>query len=266
MKPLLVWWLLALTTIAADQDLPEWSRRVTAGKGPGTFETPPDLDLVYRFGWSGMKAARAKVKLLSNGDTIEIHATGATEGLPRKLFPLDIEHQATANKGSLRPIDLYQEEHYADETVKTQVRFGHGEVVRLREVASDKKPAKPKKFKYSPVFDLQTALLYVRSQPLKDGDEETLVVYPSDSPYLATVKVVGHEEISVCNERRKAIRLDLALQSIDKKMRLKRHKLFKRGRGWLSDDATRIPLRIEADIFIGYVFCELERAQQLGKR
>jgi hypothetical protein len=44
-------------------------------------------------------------------------------------------------------------------------------------------------------------------------------------------------------------------------MHLKEYKLFKDGRGWLSDDAKRIPLRIEADIFIGYVFGELESVQ-----
>ena len=44
-------------------------------------------------------------------------------------------------------------------------------------------------------------------------------------------------------------------------MQLKDHKLFKGGRGWLSDDDKRIPLRIEADIFIGYVFVELESMQ-----
>ena len=44
-------------------------------------------------------------------------------------------------------------------------------------------------------------------------------------------------------------------------MHLKEYKLFKSGRGWLSDDANRIPLRIEADIFIGYVFADLESVQ-----
>ncbi|MBV8376087.1 MAG: DUF3108 domain-containing protein, partial [Verrucomicrobia bacterium] len=53
------------------------------------------------------------------------------------------------------------------------------------------------------------------------------------------------------------IKLDLQLKKIDKKMQLKDHKLFKGGRGWLSDDNNRVPLRIEADIFIGYVFAEL---------
>jgi hypothetical protein len=45
-------------------------------------------------------------------------------------------------------------------------------------------------------------------------------------------------------------------------MQLKPHKLFKSGRGWLSDDDKRVPLRIEVDIFIGYVFAELESLQE----
>ena len=53
----------------------------------------------------------------------------------------------------------------------------------------------------------------------------------------------------------------LKLNGIDSKMHLKEYKLFKGGRGWLSDDTKRIPLRVEADIFIGYVFAELESVQ-----
>jgi hypothetical protein len=40
-------------------------------------------------------------------------------------------------------------------------------------------------------------------------------------------------------------------------MQLKEHKLFKGGRGWLSDDEKRIPLRVEADV-LGDVFAELQ--------
>jgi hypothetical protein len=36
------------------------------------------------------------------------------------------------------------------------------------------------------------------------------------------------------------------------------HGKFRSGSVWISDDADRIPLRAEVDIFIGYVFGELE--------
>jgi len=86
-------------------------------------------------------------------------------------------------------------------------------------------------------------------------------VWASNAPYLAMIKVVGRDKITVGGKKQNAIKLDLTLKRIDKKMQLKDHKMFKSGRGWLSDDDKRVPLRIEADIFIGYVFAELESMQ-----
>ena len=39
---------------------------------------------------------------------------------------------------------------------------------------------------------------------------------------------------------------------------LEPHKKFQNGTIWLSDDADRIPLRIEVNIFVGYIFAELD--------
>jgi hypothetical protein len=245
----------------ADQS-PAWVRSLTSDKGPGKFTAPPAMRLAYRFGWSGIQAATADIHLFSpTRNTLEMDASGATSGFPRTLFRLDIHHQATENKSTLRPIHFYQEEKYRSETVKTNVDFDADQVTGLREKIPSDHPPKPTVFKFSPVFDMTTALLWVRSQPLADGDSESIVVWASNAPYLAMIKVVGRDTITVGGKKQNAIKLDLTLKRIDKKMQLKDHKMFKSGRGWLSDDDKRVPLRIEADIFIGYVFAELESMQ-----
>jgi hypothetical protein len=245
----------------ADQS-PDWIGSLTSDKGPGDFTAPPSMRLAYRFGWSGIQAATADIHFFSpTRNTFEVEASGATSGFPRTLFRLDIYHQATGNKVTLRPIHFFQEEKYRLETVKTNVNFEPDQVTGLREKFPSDHPSKPNVFKFSPVFDMTTALLWVRSQPLADGDTESIVVWASNAPYLATVKVIGRDTIKIDGQKQNAIKLDLALKKIDKKMQLKDHKLFRGGRGWLSDDDKRIPLRIEADIFIGYVFAELESVQ-----
>jgi hypothetical protein len=245
----------------ADQS-PDWIRSLTSDKGPGNFTAPPSMRLAYRFGWSGIQAATAEIHFFSpTRNTFEVEAAGATSGFPRTLFRLDVYHQATENKITLRPIHFFQEEKYRLETVKTNVDFEPDQVTGLREKIPNDHPSKPNVFKFNPVFDMTTALLWVRSQPLADGDTESIVVWASNAPYLATVKVIGRDTIKVGGQKQNAIKLDLTLKKIDKKMQLKDHKLFKGGRGWLSDDDKRIPLRIEADIFIGYVFAELESMQ-----
>ncbi len=254
--------LLATLQLVSGDPEPDWIDSLTSAKGPGNFTAPPAMHLTYRFGWSGIQAATADIHFFSpTRNTFEVDASGATSGFPRTLFRLDIYHQATENKDTLRPIHFFQEEKYRQETVRTNVNFEPDYVTGLREKIPSDRPSKPNVFKFSPVFDLTTALLWVRSQRLADGDTESLVVWASNAPYLATVTVVGRDTLKIDGRNQNAIKLDLKLKKIDKKMQLKDHKLFKGGRGWLSDDDKRIPLRIEADIFIGYVFVELESMQ-----
>jgi hypothetical protein len=254
--------LLATRYVAHPEESPDWASSLTSDKGPGNFTAPPPMRLAYRFGWSGLQAAKADIHLFSpTRNTFEIDAAGGTSGFPRVLFTFDVYHRATENKTTLRPIHFSQEEKYRSETVKTDVDFGSNQVRGLREKIPGDQSPKENIFKFSPVFDMATALLWVRSQPLADGETESIVVWASNAPYLARVTVIGRDTIKVDGQKRNAIKLDLKLFRIDKKMELKEHKLFKGGRGWLSDDDKRIPLRIEADIFIGYVFAELESVQ-----
>lgn len=250
------------TALPAPAGGPDWISRITTNKGPGKFTPLPSLHLEYRFGWSGLTAAKADVHLASKRTTYEIAAAGGTVGFPRALFPLDVSHQAVADRATLRPVHVSQEEKYRSETVRTTIDFTPNEVTSLRQVFPPKDPAKPRTFDASPAYDLQSALLWIRSQPLGEGEQETLVAYASNAPYLATVKVLGRERIRIAGEERPAIKVDLKLNAIDKNLKLKAHKRFKSGRGWLSDDDLRIPLRVEADLFIGYVFAELESVKK----
>ena len=247
---------------ASAEETPDWSGSLTTAKGPGNFVPLPPMRLAYRFGWVGLQAAKAEIRLFSNTPTtFEIDATGATSGMARALYQLDIYQQAIVNKMTLRPVRLFQEEKYRSKTFRTNVDFESNQLTGLREKIPDKYPGMPKIFRFSPVFDLASALLWVRSQPLAEGEIESMVVWASNAPYLATVTVLSRDTIQVNGHEERAIKLDLKLNGIDSKMHLKEYKLLKGGRGWLSDDAKRIPLRIEADIVFGYVFAELESVQ-----
>jgi len=105
---------------------------------------------------------------------------------------------------------------------------------------------------------LHSAALYLRSQPLKQGNVYRLAVYPTTNPYLAIIKVTGREKISVRAGAYNAIKLDLQLKHIGKHLELEPHKKFRRATIWVSDDNERLILRIEAQIFVGTVFAELQ--------
>jgi len=70
--------------------------------------------------------------------------------------------------------------------------------------------------------------------------------------------VTGREKISVHAGSYNAIKVDLQLNKIGKNLELEPHRKFRRATIWLSDDADRIILRIEAQVFVGTVFAELQ--------
>jgi hypothetical protein len=110
------------------------------------------------------------------------------------------------------------------------------------------------------VLDLHSAYRYLRSQPLETGDRFVFVAFAGESGFLATVTVEKREKLKLRGASRPAIRCDLRLEKVDKKRRLVPFKKCKRVTGWLSDDADRIPLRVEGEIFVGKVWAELDGA------
>ena len=249
---------LAITTAYGEEAAPSWADSVTTGKGPGNFPSTPNIHLTYRFGWSGITAAEADVRLVNKDGTTKTTASGGTTGFARSLFKCDIDHECVSQRDSFLPIHIVQDEKYAAQTVHTNIEFNAKSVTSLREVTPTKDAPKPRTLEFYPVYSLETALLWLRSQALTDGEREIMVVYANNAAYLGTIKVVGRERIHVGQTDRNAIKVEFNFKTIDQHLQLKNYKRFKSGRGWLSDDEYRLPLRVEADIFIGYVFAEIE--------
>jgi hypothetical protein len=78
---------------------------------------------------------------------------------------------------------------------------------------------------------------------------------------LATVTVLGRERLTGPSGAYNAIKLDLQLSKIGKNRELEPHRKFRRATVWLSDDPDRLLLRIQAQIFVGTVFAELQSVE-----
>jgi hypothetical protein len=143
--------------------------------------------------------------------------------------------------------------------VATHLTFTSAGVTRARtEGPSGSSTTKTRQFNFPNLFDLHSAMLYLRSQPLKDRSVQRIVVYPATTAYLATITVLGREKISVRAGAYNAIKIDLQLNKLGKNLELEPHRKFRRANVWISDDADRVVLRIEAQIFVGTVFAELQ--------
>jgi hypothetical protein len=121
--------------------------------------------------------------------------------------------------------------------------------------------SKTRNFDLPNLHSIDSALFYLRSQPLKSDGVQRVVVYPTTAAYLCTITPAGRERITVPAGSYEAMKLDLQLNKIGGKRELQPHKKFRRATIWLSDDADRVVLRIEAQIFVGTVFTELQSLQ-----
>jgi hypothetical protein len=226
----------------------------------GNFPELRPLRAFYRFGWSGLTAATGEVHFTKPAnDRFQLDGTGRTIGLVRALWKMDVNYHAVANTQALNPIETQQTENYRSKRIVTHLTFTNSGVTRVRtEDRGASAKTKTRQFVLPNLFDMHSAALYLRSQPLAQGSTYRLVVYPATNAYLATVTVLGREKISVHAGAYKAIKLDLRLKRIGDHLELQPHKKFRRATIWVSDDAERMILRIEAQVFVGTVFAELQ--------
>lgn len=234
--------------------------QATLSKEPvGNFPELRPLHASYRFGWSGLTAATGDVHFTKPSENkFQLDGTGRTIGLVRALWKLDVNYRAVASAETLRPIETQQSESYRSKKIVTHLTFTNNGVTRARTQGKGAGEAKTRQFNFPNLFDLFSAMLYLRSQPLKDRSVYRVVAYPATNAYLATVTVIGREKISVHAGSYNAIKLDLQLKRIGKHFELEPHRKFRRAMIWVSDDAERLLLRIEAQVFVGTVFAELQ--------
>jgi hypothetical protein len=248
---------LSASTFAA----PAWESTLSKDP-PGNFPEPRPLRAHYAFGWSGFTAATGDVNFSKTGNRhFELEGKGRTSGLVRALWKLDAHYQSTVDAETLRPIESSQVELYRSKKFVTKLAFTNAGVIRTRTEGINTPVTKTTPFEFPDLFDLHSALLYLRSQPLKDHAVYRIAVYPATSAYVATVTVLGRERTSVRAGSYNSIKLDLQLKRIGKNLDLEPHRKFRHATAWVSDDANRILLRLEAQIFVGSVFAELQSIQ-----
>jgi hypothetical protein len=221
----------------------------------------------FRFGWSGVEAARAEAQLTIKSGLATVKVSGGTRGMVRSLWKLDALHSSIFQVHGLRPVGFYQEERYSNRRIFTWAAFKEDALWRLRQRSPDGGPSRWKAVRFQPIRDIVSAMFFVRSQPLRSGDKISLVAYPGDSPFFVEVEVSGREKLSLQGVWRDSIRMEFRLHrlSLEHGATLQKHGKFRKGTVWISDDAMRFPLRAEVDIFVGSIFAELVTLDKPGK-
>ncbi len=266
MKPSVLFFavLTACQLAAAD---PEWKSELTT-VSPGSHPPiePSSLDL--QLSWKGVVNS-GKLHLdfapkdVKKPDVYVVRSTAASLGPASVIFPYQSDFWSELDPSSLKARLFHAVETDSKETTTTTTRH-FADRVECDEVAKSTSTGaetrKSRVFNFAPVFDIFSAMLFVRSQKLDEGDKIALVVNPFGTPYLLRVKVEAREN----HLDRKAIRLTVGMRKIDAKtLELKPYKKLKSDATlWLSDDNDRIPIEFRAAVFIGDIRATLANYQK----
>ena len=258
--------LLAAHPLAAAE--PAWQLELTSPT-PGSYPSIPPCVIDLQVTWNGLiNSGKLRMECapqdVQKAGSLIVRSSATSIDPAALLFPYQSNFWSELNPTTLKPLVFHAIEtdskesttsitrHFADrvEFQETSKSLSTGTVTRKERV-----------FQFTPVFDIFSAMLHVRSQKLDAGDLITLVVEPFGTPYLLRVKVRRRE----IHLDRKTIRLSVGLRKINRKtLDLAPYKKMKNDATlWLSDDADRIPVELRAAIFIGDIRATLTAYQKL---
>lgn len=271
---LFLFWGGADTSLRAtgiDSDAPNapyatWDKTLTP---TATAPFPPiePFEATYRFGWEGVSAGGAIVSVRIGDDAAgksdtsrrRISADGGPNEWVRKLWKYHADYQGEGGVNGEVPSWFHMDESVSRGMMFSDAVFTPDAVFACHHLTTESKP-----WWYTPlpgVRDLFAAMLFVRGQPLRDGDHLRLTTFPDRNPYLVDLTVAGRDTIQIMGKKIRAIRFTIGIQTIETMGpnigRLAPHRKFRSGRIWMSDDSRRLPLKAEVDVFVGSVFAEL---------
>ena len=237
-------------------------------KKPGTFATLRPAVLHYAFGWSGITAAEAEATTaMSPEGRCVLDFSAKTTGVVRAMWKMDATATSSCEPATFRPVKLTQTETYKKKMVTTVVDFlADGPVQSRTQEPPESVPSAVRRFRFPHVHDLNSAVLFIRSQALAQGDSVKLCVYPGGAPYLATATVTGRERLKVAGREWDTIKCDLQLSGIADDYSLTPHKKFKKATAWISDDSDRLLLKVSAEVQVGSVWAELQSVDFPGNK
>jgi hypothetical protein len=266
MRMLLPAVLLMMAQLAPAPATPPWASTITRSPA-GAFPPLKPCRVSYDLSWNNLlSAGSARVVMQEAGDFQVARAEAGTSGLARTLWRYDCTMTSVMQRSDLRALYMEHSETDDRETAAYQVRFGDRQITTdtsLTPTGGSTKKTR-QSCPWGPADDLQSAILYVRSQPLKTGDAITRVVQPFDRPYLATFTVSGREQRKIEGVAYPTIKLDVKIRRLDRKTLLPgSFKKMKTATIWVSDDAWRLPVEMHANVFVGFISATLTRREEL---
>ena len=175
-----------------------------------------------------------------------------------------VNHRGPQSYSTVHSFNRVLNDVFEDDEINTIQNTWAGTLIRtevtIRITKSGKEGTVASELRFTPMHDVFSAMLQVRSHKLATGDKLVLPILPFDKPYLLRVQVLGREKFA----GRDPIKLSVALQKIDPATKtLLPYAKMKSTTLWLADDANRIPVELRSEVFIGDVRMTLSGARKL---
>lgn len=178
---------------------------------------------------------------------IRIVAEAEALGLAKAISGLHEHYQLVLDAETLLPRTIHLQE--SGWRVRTAVITLDGKSVDLA-ITRPNGEHRGKMTMPSEPLDPLAALLLLRAMRLHDRDKLELVVLDGSAFYQGTMEVVAHEELQTAMGAHKAIKiLCRGERVVNNGQKVGRPPRF--GMIWVSDDAARLPLRIEGETELG---------------
>jgi len=219
-------------------------------------------ELGYEFGWNGITAADASVKIVdkSCGEPCQSTTLLITGRKYLDMFwRVRDRLESLSTKPAFMPRNyvFYQREGQfnMDTSIELDQQAAHLRGKRFR--LDKQKHFKDVEMEAQGLFDPISALLFIRSQPLQVGDERTIKVFDGKRVHWLNYKVLGTEKIKIKLGEFDTIKVApriIKSSSYEEKGKVEK---VRQVTIWMTDSPAHTILRIESEAFVGHIFAEL---------
>jgi len=225
---------------------------------PATGKT----SLYYEFGWNGIPAAKATVKIrqavFDQKPAIRLLANAKTIGLARKLWKMNDRVEALVHPETLKPLQVNIHRDEGGKVYRTNISY-LPETCKAKVVnVKDSGKVEKKEFECGDAYDPLTLLLVVRCLDLRVGKTIFFDVLEGDDLYRVFLDVKKKERIKVKAGTYNAFmvtptfrKLPLKIDDDGDESKVDKVSI------WVADLPEKYLLKIKSKVFVGHIYGEL---------
>lgn len=226
------------------------SLSASAESGPLLKRKTEHLKYVIHYGF--VRGGKASLKLKSGRykgqDVYHLILSGRTTGLTNSLFGVRNTYESFVDKETLLPIKAIR-------NIKEGSYKRYNELLFDRENNKVLSKRSGEKDVVEGVHDILSAFYFARTKlfnsDLVEGQNLKIDTYFSDKPFLLQFKFMGYETINSKIGKIKCYKFIPVVET---------GRAFKNKDDmhiWISADANKVPIRVQFDLFIGSLRCDL---------